>query len=139
MICKVKNKSIWHLFDKTFITLNQLFYIRFILIFWNKVMAQNRTNKNNHIQHIWVSLDKTFDLKQTNLIFWSELALSGYLRSKTEKRNMTIKFNIYNLIMMPTFIVNSSFWSFVPNLPEKAICSPKQNKWTSPQNSAYPN
>ena len=62
--------------------------------------AQKTANADHHqVQHIRISLDTNFHLKQTILKFWTEVA-QGYFWSKTEKLCITIGFSIFELVRM---------------------------------------
>ena len=73
-----------------------------MLIFWTKFSqikcfhSKAQRVKEHHHQslHIRFSLGTTIQLKQTTLTFWSKYAEEGNFRFKTEKVNITNKFNI---------------------------------------------
>ena len=71
------------------------------------------------IQHTGISLNTKFYLKQIILVFGTNFAKTGYVRSITEKLNTTIKFIILKLGQMWNFILNKNFWLFPPHLSWK--------------------
>ena len=104
-------------------------------------VVQNRNSERHHLtQHIRISLGFEFHCKQTILSFWAKFTQKGYFQSKIEKINITIEFSLLKLLQVLNCVLNTQFWYFHwyfgTNLPKKGISSPKQEKWTSPLNSA---
>ena len=59
---------------------------------------------HHQIQHISISLNTQFHLKQTILNFWTKFAQTGYFWFITEKANIIIEFSIFELVQLPNFI-----------------------------------
>ena len=49
-----------------------------------------------------------------------------------EKLNTTIKFCIFELVLVPNFSLNRQFWFFRPNLNKKSFSGQKWKNWTPP-------
>ena len=102
-----------------FITLNRLFLHSFYLAnVTSHIMVRNRqlsffdqicqksvfpvrksTSGHYHpIQHILVSLDTKIHLRQTILFFWTKFPQNEYSCSSTKKVNITIEFNMLELV-----------------------------------------
>ena len=71
--------------------------------------------------------------------FLDQISLKNYFLSKTGQMISTIEFSIFENLWAPSFVLITQFWLFSPNLPKKIICSPKENIWTLPSDSAYSN
>ena len=82
-----------------------------------------KNRKSDHYyrtqQHIPISLVGKLYLKQTILIFLIKFAQKWYFRPKTEKVNITIKFNIFKLVQQPYFILNILFLFFLARFAQK--------------------
>ena len=50
------------------------------------------------------------------------------IRSKTEKVNITIKFYIFEIFLVPNFSLNWQFWIFGQNQPKKGISDLQKKK-----------
>ena len=140
------------------------------MIFWTK-FSQKRyfPNKNRKYKdHHWIlrtpiSLGNKFQFKLT-IIFSMKFAQKGYLGSKTEKMDTTIKLCIFKSELIPNFDWNWQFSFFGPNLAKKRLFPAENRKgeqhlsvlhiqislgtkfqlkltilifWTSPLNYAY--
>ena len=73
-----------------------------LLNFWIKLTQKGyfRTKKNENyhrILHVQINLDSKFQLQQTILIFETNSPKKVYLRSKTQKMNITTEFFIFEL------------------------------------------
>ena len=60
--------------------------------------------------------------------FWTKFAEKVCVWSKTEKSNIAIEFNLFQLSELPNFSLNRQFRYFKSNLPKKNISSLKQKK-----------
>ena len=81
-----------------------------------------------HIVFVW--LVRAPNQSLTILNFWTKLTQEGYFYFKTVQMNIIIKFNIFELVWRPSFILNKEFWVFEPNLLRKCISHPKRGKLT---------
>ena len=78
-------------------------------------------------------------LNENNFDFWIKFSQKVYFHPKRENLNITIELSMLKLMQVPNFRVKWQSWCFRPNLPNKDISQPKQDKWTLPSNSAYSN
>ena len=84
----------------------------------------NRKQKSEHhhwILHTWISLGAKFLPKLKILIFWTKFTQKRCFQSKTKKVNITVKFCIFELVLVPNFSLNRQFPVLGPNLPEKVF------------------
>ena len=103
------------------ITLGTKFQVKLsVFIFWTKFAHTI----------IPITLGTKFQVKLSIWIFWTKFALKGYLRSKTQKRNITTEFCIFQLDYILNCSLNRQFWFFGPNLPKVSIADPKQKNRT---------
>ena len=75
-----------------------------------------------------ITLSTKFQFKLIISIFWTKFAQKGCSRSKTERVNITIEFNIFELLHVTNFNLNWQFWFFGTNLPKKGDSGWKQKK-----------
>ena len=73
------------------------------------------------------------------MIFWTKFAQKEYFTSNARQMNITIEFNIFELVSVLNFILNRQIWFFRPTLTKNCIFISKQDIWTSPSNSTYSN
>ena len=73
------------------------------------------------------------------MIFWTKFAQKEYFTSNARQMNITIEFNIFELVSVLNFILNRQIWFFRPTLTKNCIVISKQDIWTSPSNSTYSN
>ena len=84
--------------------LDQINQNRVFLIYKKK--KKKKKKKNHHrILHIRISLVSKA-LKQTILILEINFPEKGYVRSKTEKMNITTELSIFELVYVTTFSLN---------------------------------
>ena len=85
-------------------------------------------NENHHrILQIRIRIYAEYQLQQKILTFWTKFFQKEYFRSKTEKVSITIKFCIFELVMVPNFSLNWRFdFLHQIHLPKKDISSLKQ-------------
>ena len=76
-----------------------------------------------------------FELVKYQILIWTTIwkfdtkfVQNGYLRSKTEKMNITIKFWIRKFVLVPKINLTEQFWFSGRNLPKKTISGQKWEK-----------
>ena len=90
-------------------------------------LFQNSTNEHHHqIQHIWISLEAKFYLKQRILSFWTKFTQKVYFPSKTGQININgeLAYSNYSRCQILSYLLNRQFLFFGPNLPQNCISRP---------------
>ena len=68
-----------------------------------------------------MSLYSNFHFKQIILVSWINVDQKWNFQSKTGQINITIEFNIFDLVYVPSLILNKQICYFGTNLPKSSI------------------
>ena len=82
-------------------------YPKRVFPFWNR-----KREHHHEILRIRISLGIKFQLKLTILSFWTKFTQKKHFQWKTEKRNITIEYCIFEVFYVPSFHLNWQFSFF---------------------------
>ena len=93
-----------------------------------KKRKKEKTKNPEHyhwVLHIRISLGSKIQLKLLSLFFSAKFAQNKHFESQTEKVNIAIELQIFQLAFALNFSLNWQLWFFEPNFYKKSILSHK--------------